>query len=768
MNGRHVIFVLNLLQDVSVIRPIAYLAGKELDVAISYLVSARFLERDSLRLWQRELARIAADTGGSIHLFETPADACAVLQGKRGIIIAASESTLSGHAETHNVFRIAPPSFLKVTLQHGFECVGFLQNREQVIASGRNVKFAADVICGWCEAPTLTALAASERPKLYVTGPPMLLNAPPRGDDAAPVSGGLVCENLHSARLKATGDHGKSFMDQFTSFCGKLASHGQSITLRPHPGGMYVLKNNVALPSNVTLNSSPMYKVDLSAFTFGISAPSTVVFDMVLAGIPVAVWRDPEGIMDASNYDGLTAISTLQDWFDFIRDSVFQRDQIISQQQRFMSGLAMPTDPADVYGRFARLLANGTAPLGEVQTGRPKPARPPRRISVLANGHIPTLQLSFLKPLEPLIASGELAVDLITEVEANELFPLKPQGKRDTSAARLDMMGSWIKDRLASHKPDLILACRYSAPCAERIVSYARKANVPLIYHIDDDLLNIPPEIGYKKYLAHNNPGRLKSVDVLLRGADLVYCSTRKLKSRLRQLSYRTPMVEGRIYCSGEVLAPAVKRPVAKVGYMGFDHAHDFEIVLPQLVRYLRRNTEVTFELFGSIPKPPQLDEFGARVRTIEPVRNYEDFMKVFATLEWDIGLCPLAATPFNEVKANTKWVEYTSVGAAVLATRGLVYDTCCADGCGMLLDRDDWLGAMEDLTDNPEKRYEMVRRAQRRVETLYSVPALRDQVLSVFAKAQSLHTQGAGKHWPHLPPGPMARSALPLAALIG
>ena len=218
MKRSHIVFVLNLLQDVSVIRPIAYLAGRELDSSIIFLVSARFLERDALRIWQRELAQIAAETGGSIHLFETAAEGFVVLQGKRGVVIAASESTVSGHSETHNLFRIAPPSFLKVTLQHGFECVGFLQNREQVIAFGRSNTFAADVICGWCEAHTLTQLVASQRPKLYVTGPPMLLNAAPRGNADTPVTGGLVCENLHSARLQATGDHGKSFMDQFTPY----------------------------------------------------------------------------------------------------------------------------------------------------------------------------------------------------------------------------------------------------------------------------------------------------------------------------------------------------------------------------------------------------------------------------------------------------------------------------------------------------------------------------------------------------------------------
>ncbi len=185
-------------------------------------------------------------------------------------------------------------------------------------------------------------------------------------------------------------------------------------------------------------------------------------------------------------------------------------------------------------------------------------------------------------------------------------------------------------------------------------------------------------------------------------------------------------------------------------------------MVLPELVRYLRRNTEVTFELFGSIPKPAELDEFGDRIVMVEPVRNYEDFLKAFAARKWDIGLCPLAHTPFNAVKADTKWVEYTCTGAAVLATAGLVYDNCCSGGSGELLDAGQWLAALERLTDDPVARYEMVRRAQAKVEAEYNVATLRAQVLAMFAESRTLASASAAdaQSWPHAPEGAMAARA--------
>jgi hypothetical protein len=173
-------------------------------------------------------------------------------------------------------------------------------------------------------------------------------------------------------------------MDIFFGFCRRLAARGEGLTLRPHPGGQYVLKNKVALPANVELNMLPLYAIDMNDYGFGISAPSTIVFDMVLAGIPVAVWRDPAGVMDASNYDGLTEISTLDEWLAFERDVRLRPEMILQRQEAFLRRLKMPRDPAEVYRRLTRLIVAGlTGGIGEVEVpisgeavGAPQRLRP--------------------------------------------------------------------------------------------------------------------------------------------------------------------------------------------------------------------------------------------------------------------------------------------------------------------------------------------------------------------------------------------------------
>ncbi len=57
---RHAIFIVNLLQDVNIVRPLAYLAAHELGRTVAFLVSDKFLDRDTTQ----QLGTRAADHRG--------------------------------------------------------------------------------------------------------------------------------------------------------------------------------------------------------------------------------------------------------------------------------------------------------------------------------------------------------------------------------------------------------------------------------------------------------------------------------------------------------------------------------------------------------------------------------------------------------------------------------------------------------------------------------------------------------------------------------
>jgi hypothetical protein len=552
---KYAIFLINLLQDINICRPLVFMTSLDLCLDTAFLVSNKFIKRDTSGSWQKELDQISITTGTPLHYYDNEYEALRFLQEKAGVLVASSESELSAHSPTHDVFRLAPKTFKKITLQHGFECVGFLQSNDHNQAHGEAITFGADIICGWLEDEKLNSLLPSQRAKLCVTGPTSLLQmSQPRQKDAHR-NGGLICENLHSVRLNIAGNFKIDFMDIFNRFCDQLAEKNEKITLRPHPGGQYMVKNNITIPPNVIINNNPMYQIDLSRFSYVISAPSSVIIDMILARVPVAVWRDSSGLMDSNNYSGLTEVSTLQDWIDFSMQATANPEYFLDIQQKFLDNLKMPTDPKEIYYRFAQLFQATTA--SKIITDYSTIKKD--RILFVANGFIPTLQLGFIKPLTQLVASNKINIYVLTDEMIKNKFGFT---KNTESCER------WVKHYFEQINPTLLVFCRYNGVFAFELAQFARANHIPILFHLDDDLLNVPKELGTAKYNSYNDPNRKAKIQFLLNEADLVYCSTKKLEERIKQyIPERSQLVtSGPIFCSGEIKRTASKNPTLKIG----------------------------------------------------------------------------------------------------------------------------------------------------------------------------------------------------------
>jgi glycosyltransferase involved in cell wall biosynthesis len=362
-----------------------------------------------------------------------------------------------------------------------------------------------------------------------------------------------------------------------------------------------------------------------------------------------------------------------------------------------------------------------------------------RRVLFFAPVNLPTFQLSFAKPFSLPEAQREIVYELVTADD------IKASGGKPGEAS--DGERRWLAEKVKLFRPTLIAFCRYAGPHQDWLLDLARQLEIPTVFHIDDDLLNVPAVLGEKKVAIHSAAPRLQAIRQLLDESDLVYCSTERLKRKFASIGALAPLRAGDIYCPGRVISPATMRPVRKVGYMASaDHSHNLTALLPAIVEFLRRHPDVSFEFFGSIPRPRELQEFGSRVLTVPPIKDYARFLEEFALREWDVGICPLSPIEFNLSKANTKWVEYTSIGAAVVASGGTVYDGCCADGCGIVAESaDEWLLALDALASDPVARFEQVQRAQSRLVNDYTIERLLTQVLDVFDEA-AVRRNGVGE----------------------
>lgn len=297
-----------------------------------------------------------------------------------------------------------------------------------------------------------------------------------------------------------------------------------------------------------------------------------------------------------------------------------------------------------------------------------------------------------------------------------------------------------IANRLIAHVPDILVLSRCTSEVGSEWVAHGRRLGMPIIFHIDDDLLAVPASLGAAKHSTYNSRERLDALRRNIESSDLVYASTAALGERLREHGIRTPLIAGSVYCSvapqtiGAVLAPATG-PV--IGYMGTSgHAADLAMIMPAVCEALDAIPQLQFELFGTIGMPEEMKRFGSRVRHLPPVPDYSDFIPRLRTLGWWIGLAPLEDNPFNRCKADTKWVEYSLAGMAVIASNLPVYHSACREGAGLLADPPQWKEALLTLLYRPHLRAEMIRSAQARLQDSYTHEHLRRQVERVFEEA--------------------------------
>lgn len=301
-----------------------------------------------------------------------------------------------------------------------------------------------------------------------------------------------------------------------------------------------------------------------------------------------------------------------------------------------------------------------------------------------------------------------------------------------------------IQKIFASRRPDLLVLSRYTSALGRNWIRLARQTGVPVIFHIDDDLLAVPPSLGEAKYKAYNDPQRLAALRANIEATDLLYVSTAELARRCTGHGLRTPISAGEIYCSVDpdevgALLPSASGPV--IGYMGTGgHAADLEMILPAICRAMDSIPELQFETFGTIAMPTALAKYGERVRSLPATADYQDFISQLRSLGWWIGLAPLGDNPFNRCKADTKWVEYSLAGIAVIASDLAVYHRACADGAGILATSDDdWAAAIHELIYRPESRVRMIGLAQAKLRNMYSHDRLRSQVTAVFDRARDV-----------------------------
>ena len=238
------------------------------------------------------------------------------------------------------------------------------------------------------------------------------------------------------------------------------------------------------------------------------------------------------------------------------------------------------------------------------------------------------------------------------------------------------------------YRADVIVTQRHAVPtiaAAERLVAHAGRIGAALIYDLDDDLLSIPPEHPEAAELAP----KAAVVEYLVRRADIVRTSTAALAERVAPLARAIQVVGNAL---DERIWPAERRgprdhygPVRILCMGTTTHDADFVLLVSALTEIHRRfGDQIQVDLIGFVSGT----SVPAWIRRVAPTphatRSYPGFVRWLSWAgQWDIGLAPLADTPFNACKSAIKVLDYAALGLASLASDVAAYRGSLADGAG-------------------------------------------------------------------------------------
>lgn len=293
---------------------------------------------------------------------------------------------------------------------------------------------------------------------------------------------------------------------------------------------------------------------------------------------------------------------------------------------------------------------------------------------------------------------------------------------------------SLCEDLYRSFNPTLVIITRYALPFGPEILDYFKSKKIPVIYHIDDDLLHIPESLGEE---IQKRQGALDVVNArkyLLQHCDLIYASTEYLAKLLGERFPEQKIFHG-IYASfieglAEKRKPKSDSDPITIGYMGSKgHQQDLSLVEDALVQLMEENPTLRFEVFGTIKMPEKLERFKDRIASHKVNKDYYGFLEHLVGLGWDIGLAPLEEAQFNYCKAPTKYIEYTSAGIVVVATDIHLYRNAAQPDSTIFTNNEKWKSTLEDVIQKRKSFLEISKLAIKNCSDRFSKNLLVKQI---------------------------------------
>lgn len=348
----------------------------------------------------------------------------------------------------------------------------------------------------------------------------------------------------------------------------------------------------------------------------------------------------------------------------------------------------------------------------------------PRVLAILP-GLYPSTIINVVKPLVGLHQAGKIELDLSFE------YLVRPTGLAQV---------------------DVVVFCRNLEPQYNHILTAALKAGKPIIYDLDDNLLEVPDTTPAFRYL--RAPARQAQLKNYLTQAHLIRVYAPALQRYLADYNANVVKINGPLDWS-LLPEPLPARNGNRIKLIYATARLEDEIggmLVKTVLHVLDTFPQVELTIWG-----PQLKQLyrHPRIRHLKMIMDYDRYFYKFARQGFDIGLAPLPDDLFHRCKTNVKFREYAACSIAGVYANTEVYRDCVEEGVtGLLVDpvENAWFEAIVRLIEDTTLRETIQQQAQSYARCHYNQEIMQagwlahiQQVLEKKQPATRQHVQAAG-----------------------
>ncbi len=330
---------------------------------------------------------------------------------------------------------------------------------------------------------------------------------------------------------------------------------------------------------------------------------------------------------------------------------------------------------------------------------------------------------------------------LIASVRVGVLDPLKPledQGKCNIKFIKTVQIKK--KDICWS---DILVSVRGFEKISADIARVAKQAGRFVIYFLDDDLLNIPDDVGSKKYFS--DPERRQALHDIISLSDVLWCVNSKLGEKYSKIFNNKKWVLERVPVSAPLVSNStIEHNQVNVLYAGSsDHTPIIREYISPVVDHISKEfgSSVFFTFIGVDPGLPE----NKSVEYIKFFDSYDDYCLFLSEKSFDIGLAPIRTSEFYQCKYYNKYVEYSKLGVVGLYTNIAPYTLVVHNGVnGFLCDNtfDDWYNTLKKVIEDKMLRKNKAKVAQNDLRENFSNQAVLTQLLADIPELEGYYAQ--------------------------